>query len=81
MKIIATTIVFTLLQVASFASDRSTHVRDRYGNLVETKEKHGDETTVRDRYGNISRTERHEGQGLATIRDRQGNLIGTEEAD
>ena len=37
MKLIAVAIIFSLLPVISFSSDRSTQVRDRYGNLVETK--------------------------------------------
>jgi hypothetical protein len=80
MKVIAAAIIFTLIPVATFASDRSAQVRDRYGNPVETKEKHWEETTVRDRYGNITRTERHAGQGRKTIRGKQGNLVGTENA-
>jgi hypothetical protein len=78
MKIIVAAIIFTSLSVVSFASDRSSQVRDRYGNLVETKEIHGDDTTVRDRYGNISRTEQREGP-QKVIRGRNGNIIGTEE--
>jgi hypothetical protein len=57
MKVIVAAIIFTLLSVVSFASDRSSQVRDRYGNLVETKERRGNETTVRDRYGNMDGTE------------------------
>jgi hypothetical protein len=81
MKVIATAIIFTLLPVVRFGSDRSTQVRDQYGNFIQTKELYWDETTVRDRDGNITRTERHDGQGQKTIRDRQGNLIGTEQVD
>ena len=80
MKVIATAIIFTLIPVATLASDRIAQVRYRYGNPVETKEKHWDETTVRDRYGNITRTERHHGQGQKTIRGKQRNLVGTEKA-
>ncbi len=80
MKLIAVAIIFSLLPVISFSSDRSTQVRDRYGNLVETKERHGDDTTVRDRYGNINRTEQREDR-QRVIRDRNGNIIGTEEVD
>jgi hypothetical protein len=57
MKVIAAAIISTLLPTVSIASDRNTEVRDRYGNLVETKERHAGETTVRDRYGNIIGTE------------------------
>lgn len=57
MKVIVAAIIFTLLSVVSFASDRSSQVWDRYGNLVETKERRGNETTVRDRYGNMDGTE------------------------
>ena len=80
MKVIVVAIIFTLLPIVSFASDRSSQVRDRYGNLVETKERHGDDTTVRDRYGNISRTEQREGR-QKVVRDRNGNIIGTEDVD
>ena len=45
MKIIVAAITFTLLSVVSFASDRDTQVRDRCGNLVETKDRHGDDNT------------------------------------
>jgi len=80
MKIIAVAIIFTLLPLVSFSSDRSIEFRDRSGNLVDTKERHGDDTTVRDRYGNINRTEQREGR-QKVIRDRNGNIIGTEEVD
>ena len=78
MKVIVAAIIFTLLSVVSFASDRSSQVWDRYGNLVETKERHGDDTTVRNRYGNHTRTEQSEGR-QKIIRVRNGNIIGTEE--
>jgi hypothetical protein len=81
MKVIATAIIFTLLPVVRFGSDRSTQVRDQYGNFIQTKELYWDETTVRDRDRNITRTERFEDQGRKSIRDKQGNLIGKEEAD
>jgi hypothetical protein len=45
MTIIVGTIIFTLLTVFGFASDRSIAVRDLYGNFVETKDRHGDDTT------------------------------------
>jgi hypothetical protein len=80
MKVIAGSIIFTLLPLVSFSSDRDTQVRDRYGNLVERKESHGDDKTVRDRYGNISRTEQRDGR-QRIIRDRNGNIIGTEDFD
>jgi hypothetical protein len=75
-------IILALLPVVSSASDPSVIiVRDRYGNIVETKERYGDDTTVRDRYGNIIRTEEYDGQGQKTIRDRAGNIMGTEDRD
>lgn len=80
MKVIVVAIIFGLLPLVSFSSDRDTQVRDRYGNLVETKERRGNETTVRDRYGNINRTEQHEGR-QNIIRDRNGYIIGTEDVD
>jgi hypothetical protein len=81
VKIVIICIIFTLLSVVSSASDRSVIVRDRYGNIVETKDRHGDDTTVRDRYGNIIRTEEYNRYGGKTIRDCDGNIIVTEERD
>ena len=80
MKIIVAIIILILLPIAILASDRSSTVRDQYGNIVETKDRYGDDTTVRDRYGNITRTEQYEGS-QKIIRDRNGNIIGTEEHD
>ena len=80
MKVIVAAIILTLLTVFGFASDRSSQAGERYGNLVGTKDRHGDDTTVLDRYGNITRTERHEGR-QKIIRDRYGNIIGTEDVD
>ena len=57
MKVIVAAIIFTLLPLVSLASGHSVQVRDQYGTLVETKERHGDKTTVRDRYGNVIGTE------------------------
>ncbi len=45
MKVIVAAIIFTLLSVVSFASDSSSQIRGQYGNLVETKERHGDGAT------------------------------------
>jgi len=81
MKIVIIGIIFSLLPVVSTASDRSVTVRDRYGNIVETKDRYGNDTTVRDRYGNIIRTEEYDRYGGKTIRDREGNIIGTEDRD
>ena len=81
MKIVIIGIIFSLLPVVSTASDRSVTVRDRSGNIVETKDRYGDDTTVRDRSGSITRTEHYDGQGQKTIRDRAGNIIGTEDRD
>ena len=74
-------IILALLPVVSLASDRGVIVRDRYGNIVETKDRYGDDTTVRDRYGNIIRTEEYDRHGGKTIRDSDGNIIGTEDRD
>ena len=81
MKIVIIGIIFSLLPVVSTASDRSVTVRDRYGNIVETKDRYGNDTTVRDRYGNIIRTEEYDRYGGKTIRDSDGNIIVTEERD
>lgn len=78
MSIIAVAIIFTLMPAVRFGSDRSTQIRDQYGNFIQTKELHWDKTTVRDCYGNITRTERHDGQGQKIIRERQGPIIGSE---
>lgn len=72
MKAIAAAIIFTLLPLVGFASDQSVQFPDRYGNLVETRDRRGGETVVRDGYGDITRTERNKGQGRKTIRDKQG---------
>jgi len=80
LKIVIAIIILTLLPIVILASDRSVTVRDKYGNIVETKDRYGDDTTVRDRYGNITRTERYEGR-QKIIRDRNGNIIGTEDVD
>ena len=73
-------LVIAILLMGSAVVQADKVVRDRYGNLVETREKHGDDTTVRDRYGNISRTEQRHGR-QTIIRDRNGNIIGTEDVD
>jgi hypothetical protein len=80
MKVIVAVIILTLLPIVILASDRSTTVRDKYGNIVETKDRYCDDTTVRDRYGNITRTEQYEGQ-QKIIRDSNGNIIGIEDID
>lgn len=81
MKVLIGAIIFMLLPVVVLSSDRSVTVRDRYGNIVETKDRHGNDTTVRDRSGNIIRTEEYDTQGQKTIRDHSGNIIGTEDVD
>jgi hypothetical protein len=82
MKRIVAAIIFTLLPIISFSADndRSTTVRDSYGDVAETRDRYGDDTTVRDKYGDIIRTERYE-DGQTIIRDGVGNIIGTEEND
>ncbi len=81
MKVFVVALIFMLLPVVGLCSDRSVTVRDRYGNIVETKDRDGNDTVVRDRSGNITRTEEYDGQGRKTIRDRSGNIIGTEDVD
>ena len=81
MKAAVVGIILILLPLVSSASDRSVTVRDRYGNIVETKDRYGDETVVRDGSGNITRTEHYDSQGHKSIRDRAGNIIGTEDRD
>jgi hypothetical protein len=81
MKVVVVALIFILLPAPGLSSDHDVTVRDGYGNIVETKDRHGNDTTVRDRYGNITRTEEYDGQGQKTIRDRSGNIIGTEDLD
>ncbi len=81
MKVFIGLIIFMLLPVIGLSSDRSVTVRDRSGNIVETKDRHGNDTVVRVRSGNITRTEEYDGQGQKTIRDRSGNITGTEDID
>jgi hypothetical protein len=57
MKVFVVALILMLLPVVVLSSDRSITVRDRYGNIVETKDRHGNDTTVRDRSGNIIGTE------------------------
>jgi hypothetical protein len=57
MRVFVVAIILVLLPVVVISSDRSITVRDRYGNIVETKDRHGNDTTVRDRSGNIIGTE------------------------
>ena len=71
MKVIVPAIICTLLPIVSLSADRSVTVRDRYGNIVETRDRFGNDTAVRDRDGNITRTEQLEGR-QKIIRDRNG---------
>ncbi len=57
MKVIVAAIIFTLLSVVSFASDRSSQVWDRYGNHTRTEQSEGRQKIIRDRNGNIIGTE------------------------
>ena len=57
MKVFVVALILMLLPVVVLSSDRSITVRDRYGKIVETKDRHGNDTTVRDRSGNIIGTE------------------------
>ncbi|MHB8205114.1 MAG: hypothetical protein ACYDHG_15595 [Desulfomonilaceae bacterium] len=70
MKVIAAAIILTLLPVLGFTSDSSSQVRDRYGNLVETKDRHGDETSVRDYYGNITRNNSRKSHAIVILKNR-----------
>lgn len=54
--------------------------RDRFGNLVYTGERRGNETVYRDRYGNTFETEARE-RGRSVYRDRFGNEIGEDSPD
>jgi hypothetical protein len=78
-------LIFFILVVLSPAicSARDDHVivRDSSGNVVETKDRHGNETIVRDRSGDLIRTEGYNRWGSKIIRDREGNVIGTEDRD
>jgi hypothetical protein len=46
MKVLIGAVIFMLLPVVGLSFDRSVTVRDRYGNIVETKDRHGNDTTV-----------------------------------
>lgn len=54
--------------------------RDRFGNLVYTGERSGNQTIYRDRYGNTFETETHD-PGRNIYRDRFGNEIGEDDED
>ncbi len=54
--------------------------RDRFGNLIYTGERRGNETVYRDRYGNTFETEARE-RGRSVYRDRFGNEIGEDSPD
>ena len=54
--------------------------RDRFGNLVYTGERLGNQTTYRDRYGNTFETETRE-RDRNVYRDRYGNTIGEDDED
>ena len=54
--------------------------RDRFGNLVYTGERNGNQTTYRDRYGNTFETETRE-RDRNVYRDRYGNTIGEDDED
>ena len=70
-------ILIVVLAVALPCFGQQTVYRDRYGNVVETRERQGNEYTYRDRYGNTTGTERYEG-GRKVYRDRFGNVEYTE---
>lgn len=57
---------------------QQTVYRDRYGNVVETRDRQGNEYVYRDRYGNATGTGRYEG-GRRVYRDRYGNVEYTED--
>ena len=54
--------------------------RDRFGNLVYTGDRSGNQTTYRDRYGNTFETEMRE-RDRNVYRDRYGNEIGEDDED
>ena len=71
-------ILIIILAVAPPCFGQQTVYRDRYGNVVETRERQGNEYTYRDRYGNTTGTERYEG-GRKVYRDQYGNVEYAEE--
>lgn len=75
MKIILL-ILAVLIALPCYA--QQTVYRDRYGNVVETRQRQGNEYVYRDRYGNTAGTERYEG-GRKVYRDRFGNVEYTED--
>ena len=68
----------TVLVVLSLFLPITSHAyeyRDRFGNLVYTGERSGNQTIYRDRYGNTFETETRE-RDRNVYRDRFGNSIG-----
>lgn len=72
------TIVFLLLPIIS--SGEASEIRDKYGNLIYTKDRQGSETDIRDKYGNLIGTERDSGN-RREFRDKYGNVDFIEEED
>lgn len=68
-------ILAVLMTIPCYA--QQTVYRDRYGNIVGTKDYQGNEYVYRDRYGDATGTERYEG-GRKVYRDRYGNVEYTE---
>ena len=54
--------------------------RDRFGNLVYTGERSGNQTVYRDRFGNKFETKTHE-PGRNVYRDRYGNEVGEDDEE
>lgn len=73
----------TLLAILSLFLPLAAHsyeYRDRYGNLIYTGERRGNETVYKDRYGNTFETETRQGD-RNIYRDRYGNEIGEDNDD
>lgn len=71
--------LITILVLLPLAA-HSYEYRDRYGNLVYTGERRGNETVYKDRYGNTFETETRE-RDRNVYRDRYGNTIGEDDED
>ena len=73
----------TLLAIITLAIPvmaQSYEYRDRFGNLIYTGERRGNETIYKDRYGNTFETETRE-RDRNVYRDRYGNEIGEDDED
>ena len=77
MKAITLLAILTLFLPSAV---QSYEYRDRFGNLIYTGERRGNETVYKDRYGNTFETETRE-RDRNVYRDRFGNTIGEDDEE